>query len=226
MYGYLVCSFKHIDDLQKRSDVQSAILNYIQHKSQSAKKLIIEEHGEHGDNPHWNIFLEHKTPAHLLDIFKTYYTDEYYMKGVTVRSQRVKTDIDAAFIINGYLTKEKDSIVIYDTLTDSFKKELSTLYQLHTHKVTSKEKTIKRFCRLTDTEFFNILYDAFYPMYEKCIEEGSEFVITEHEYRDVVMSIGKDYMIVQHMNKLKSFYVQLKMSYSDCTHDLLNSIIW
>lgn len=213
MYGYIVCTFKHIEDLNKRAEIQTAILNYIQFKSKSSKKLIIEEHGEDGDNPHWNIFLEHKTPAHLLDIFKNYYSDDYYIPGRTVHTQRVKSDIDASFLINGYLTKEVKAKEIYSNLTEEYKNNILQLYKLHTHKTTPKDKVIKRFCRLTDSEFINVLYDAFYPAYERTIEEDSDFMITNLEFIRVVKDIMKDYNIQQHLNKLNTFFIQLKGSY-------------
>lgn len=230
MYGYIVTTFKHIEDLKQRTEVQAKILNYVQNVSKSSKKLIVEEHGEFNDNPHWNIFLEHKTPAHLLDIFKSYYPEGYYTRGLTVTTRRVKGDIDASFIINGYLTKEKNAKIIYNTLTDSYINELNKLYEMHTHKVTPKEKVIKRFCRLTDCEFINVLYDAFYPMYEKTLAEGSDFEITTYEFIRVVKDIMRDYNIQQHLNKLNTFFIQLKGTYGILQDqeisDLLHRIIF
>lgn len=214
MYGYIVCTFKHIEDLDYRSTVQSAILNYVQFKAKG-KRYIVEEHGEDGDNPHWNIFMEHKKPAHILQIFEKYYGTDYYVHGRTVTTRTVKSDIDASFIINGYLTKEKDFKIIYDGLTEDYKKEINQLYILHTHKTTPKDKVVKRFSRLTDTEFFNVLYDAFYPMYQKLLEQGDheDMDITGVEFVEVVQKIGKDYNIQHLLTKLKTFYIQLRLSY-------------
>lgn len=216
MYGYIVCTFKHIDNLDDRANIQSAILNYVtQHKS--SKKYIVEEYGAAGDNPHWNIFLEHKKPAHILAVFEGYYTEKYWSKqGKTVTTQTIRTDIDASFVLIGYLTKEKNAKVIYDNLTDKFKKDLTELYSLHDHKVKSPESVVKRFCRLTDSEFINMLYDSFYDSYKRSLDSDFDFDITKDEFRLVVMDIGKEYNIQQHLNKLKSFYVQLKMQFSIC----------
>lgn len=222
MYGYIVCTFKHIDNIDDRANIQSAILNYITtHKS--CKKYIVEEYGTSGDNPHWNIFIEHRKPAHVLAVFEQYY-NKYWTKGHTVKTSTIKSDTDASFVLCGYLTKEKQAKVILDTLTDTYKKELETLFQLHNHKTTAPDKVIKRFCRLTDSEFSNMLYDSFYESYRQLLDTDMDFDITRDSFRLAVMDIGKEYNIQQHLNKLKSFYLQLRMQYGICKINELD--IW